>query len=54
MTISTGFMIITILKSSFIKSKDREMYYRDYRNFSSNSFREDLTLSLDRINLRFF
>ena len=54
MTISTGFMIITILKSSFIKSKDREIYYRNYRNFSSNSFREDLTLSLDRINLRFF
>ena len=54
-TISTGLsdfhkMIITVLKSSFIKLKAREMYYRDYKNFSTSSFREDLTLSLDRIN----
>ena len=58
MTISKGLsdfhkMIITVLKSSFLKLKAREMYYRDYRNFSSNSFREDLTLSLDRINKGF-
>ena len=33
--------------------KARETYYRDYKNFSSNSFREDLTLSLDRINKGF-
>ena len=26
------------------------MYYRDYKNFSTSSFREHLTLSLDRIN----
>ena len=56
--ISTGFsdfhkMIITVLKSSFIKLKAREIYYRDYKNFSSNPFREDLTLSLDRINKGF-
>ena len=43
MTISTGLsdfhkMIITVLKSSFIKLKAREMYYRDYKNFSANSF----------------
>ena len=55
MAISTGLpdfykMIITVLKSSFIKLKARETYYRDYKNFSPNSFREDLTLSLDRIN----
>ena len=47
MTISTGLSgfhkkIITVLKSLFIKLKAREMYYRDYKNFSSNSFREDL------------
>ena len=58
MTISTGLsdshkMIITVLKSLFIKLKAREMYYRDYKNFSTNSFREDLTLSLDRINKGF-
>ena len=58
MTISTGLsdfhkMIITVLKSSFIKLKARETYYRDYKNFSSNSFREDLMLSLGRINKGF-
>ena len=46
-------MIITVLKSSFIKLKAREKYYRDYKNFSSNSIRVDLTLSLDRINKGF-
>ena len=29
------------------------MYYWDFKNFSTNSFREDLTLSLDRINKGF-
>ena len=58
MTKSTGFfdfhkMIIMVLKSLFIKFKAREMYYRDYKNFNTNSFREDLTLSLDRINKGF-
>ena len=55
MTISAGLshfhkMIITVLKSSFIELKARETYYRDYKNFNSNSFREDLSLSLDCIN----
>ena len=31
----------------------RETYYRHYKNFSINSFREDLTLSLDRKNKDF-
>ena len=58
MTISTGLsyfhkIIITILKSSFIKLKAREMYNRHYKNFSTNSFREDLILSLDRTNKGF-
>ena len=57
-TMSTGLsdfhkMIITVLKSSFIKLKAREKYYRDYNNFSTISFRKDLTLSLDRINKGF-
>ena len=42
MTISTGLsdfqgMIITVLKSSFIKLMARETYYRDYKNFSTKS-----------------
>ena len=54
MTISTGLsdfrkMIMTLLKSSFIKFKARETYYMDYKIFSTNSFRKDLTLSLDHI-----
>ena len=56
MTISTELpdfhkIIITVLKSSFIKLKSREIYYSDYKNFSTNSFREDL--SLNRINKGF-
>ena len=42
--------IITVLKSSFIKSKAREMYFRDSNNFNTNSLGEVLTLSLDCIN----
>ena len=58
MTISTGLsdfhkMIVTVLKSSFIKLKVREMYYRDYKNFTTNSLGEVLTLSLDCINKEF-
>ena len=58
MTISTGLsdfhkIIITVLKSSFTKLMAREMCYRDYKNVSNNSFREDLTLSLDRISKGF-
>ena len=57
-TISTGLsdfykIIIIVLKSSFVKLKAGEMYYRDYKNFSTNSFRDDLTLSFDRINKGF-
>ena len=58
MTISTGLSgfhkrIISVLKFSFIKFKAREMNYRDYKNFITNSFREGLTLSLDRRNKGF-
>ena len=58
MTITIGLsdfhkMVITVLKSSFIKLKARETYYRDYKNFSCNSFREDLILSLDRMKKGF-
>ena len=58
MTISTRLsdfhkIIITVLKSSFTKLMAREMHHRDYKNVSNNSFREDLTLSLDRISKGF-
>ena len=43
-------MIITTLKSSFIKLKANETYYRDFKKFSSDLFRVDLALSLDRVN----
>ena len=54
MTIFTGLpdfhkMIIMVLKSSFIKLKARETHYRDYKHFSTNSSRKELTLSLDRV-----
>ena len=37
-------MIITVLKSSFIKLKAKKIYYRYYKNFSTSSLRKDLTL----------
>ena len=36
-----------------MKFKVREMYYRDYQNFRTNSFRENLNLILDRMNKAF-
>ena len=44
---------MTVLKSSFIKLKASETYYRDYKTFNTNYFREGLTLSLDRISKGF-
>ena len=50
MTISTGLsdfhkMIITVLKSSFIKLKARETYYRDYKNFNECVNEKEICLS---------
>ena len=58
MTISTGLsdfhkMIITVLKSSFIKLKAKEMYCGDYKECQYQFFQGKLTLSLDRINKGF-
>lgn len=55
MTISTELsnfhkMITAVLKSSFIKLKSKETYYRDHKKFSSDIFWADLALSLDRTN----
>ena len=46
-------MIITVLKSSFIKSKDKSTYYRDYKKFSHKLFRADLVLGLDHTRYTF-
>lgn len=46
-------IIITVLKSSFIKLKTREMYCRGYKNFSTNSLGEVLALSLGCISKSF-
>ena len=52
MTFSTGLsdfhkMKIVVLKSSFMKLKVMEAYYRNYKKFSSDLFSADFALSLD-------
>ena len=39
-------MVVTVLKTSFHKSKPREIIYRDYSKFSEKAFRDDLKCSL--------
>ena len=45
-------LAITVLKTSFDKNKPCEIVYRDYKNFKSESFNEDLQkiLSITQIN----
>lgn len=43
-------IILTVLKSSFVKLKTKETCYRGYKKFSSNLFKADLALSLDGKN----
>ena len=45
-------LVLTVLKTSFDKSKPCEILYRDYKNFNSESFNEDLQkkLSITQIN----
>ena len=50
-TISTGAsdyhkMVVTVLKITYIKSKPKEIFYRDYKNFNNEKFREELKLAL--------
>ena len=53
--ISTGLsdfhiMVVTVLKTTFQKSKPREIIYRDYSKFNEDTFRENLKESLTRSN----
>ena len=45
-------LVITVLKTSFDKNKPCEILSRDYKNFNSESFNEDLQniLSTTQIN----
>ena len=45
-------LVLTVLKTSFDKNKPCEILYRDYKNFNSESFNEDLQkkLSITQIN----
>ena len=53
-TISCGIsdchkMILTVLKTTFMKAKPKEITYRCYRNFDENVFRTDLKQNLQSI-----
>ena len=39
-------MIVTVLKTTFLKSKPRVITYRDYRSFDYDKFKTDLKSSL--------
>ena len=56
-TVSTGLsdfhmLVVTVLKTCFSKKKPRELEYRDYKNFNSALFSEDLkyVFSQDPVN----
>ena len=46
-------LVLTVLKISFTKNKPKEIVYRDYKNFDSFLFNDELkdVLELDKINL---
>ena len=39
-------MVLTVMKTSFDKHKGKEIFYRDYKNFDRNVFKEDLQSAL--------
>ena len=56
-TVSTGLsdfhnMSVTVLKSTFTKTKPKEILYRDYRNFIENDFRDELRMKLERDEIK--
>ena len=56
-TVSTGLsdfhnMSVTVLKSTFKKTKPKEILYRDYRNFIENDFRDELRMKLERDEIK--
>ena len=56
-TVSTGLsdfhkMVVTVLKSTFIKSKPKEINYRDYKNFVKDKFKKDIKSTLNDRNIQ--
>ena len=45
-------MSVTVLKSTFTKTKPKEILYRDYRNFIENDFRDELRMKLERDEIK--
>ena len=41
-------MAVTVLKSTYVKAKPKEIHYRDYKGFNETSFKDDLRESLSR------
>ena len=40
-------MCLTVLKTTFQKAKPKEIIYRDYKNFNTEIFKQDLKQSLE-------
>ena len=54
-TISTGLsdyhkLIVTVLKTTFVKAKAKEIVYRNYKKFDNTIFKTELQNKLDSIN----
>ena len=45
-------LLLTVLKTSFDKIKPSEILYRNYKNFNSESFNEDVTKALRKAIIR--
>ena len=39
-------MILTVLKTTIVKAKSKQIIYRDYKNFDHQVFKDDLTSNL--------
>lgn len=44
-------MTVMVLKTLFKKTPPKIIYYRDYRHFSNNIFRQDLTSQIPKISI---
>ena len=45
-------MTITVLKSTFQKSKPKKIIYRDYRKFEESNFKTELKIKLENKNIK--
>ena len=41
-------LVVTVLKSTFQKAKPKELLYRDYKNFSQETFKSELNIELEK------